>query len=174
LASSKRPEYVHIRASSPDKPNMRVPSDKVEMRMKENGLSWNDEWGWVEGDGSSTPSKGDLSNQSWMEDRSDIPWNSMNKQDQKKYKELLGYRIASKLSGKSPKDWNSMSPKERNKAMFELEKHYEFNQKTKQFIQRDKPLSTGLLSKIGKIAGNAGSWLGNAIKSVATNMGRYN
>jgi hypothetical protein len=173
LASQKRPEYIQIRASSPDKPTMKVPAQKVQMRMRENGLSWNDEWGWIDSS-TQTPSKGDLSNQSWIEDRSDIPWNSMNKQDQKKYKELIGYKIASKLVGKTPKDWNAMSPKEKNKAMFELEKHYEFDQKTKQFVQRDKPISTGLLNKIGNIAAAFGSWAGKGFKDAALKAGRYN
>lgn len=177
ILASKKPEYAKIRAASPDHPEMTIPSRKIEARMKEQGYQWHDDWGWVQNDSGDIPNKLELDKQKWLKEKEHVPWNNLNPKEQNQYKEFLGYRIASRIVNKSPKDWDKLNPNEKKKALNELEKHYEFDKNKKQWVQREKPVDSNFWNKLGSIAKSFGRGVlatGKASTGVAKNLGRYN
>jgi hypothetical protein len=190
ILGSKDENWAKIRAANPAKPQMTIPDKKVSIKMKDEGYGWNDEWGWVIGDQDQpVTSKAELTKQKWLKDKNTLPFEQLSNAEKRQIKEYSGYRVASKLIGKTPQEWDTLSVKEKKKAMQELEKHYNFDNKKKTWVQREKPISSGFWSRLGKIAGglmaggkfaiNKAKQIGDqkdisGLSGIAKNFGRYN
>lgn len=175
ILGSKKPEYLKIRSNFGNNPEMNISSDKTMRRLKDSGYSWNDEYGFIkQADDSTIPSKSEYREQQWLESMKNIPFTSMKKDDQIKYKEITGRQI----TGIDFNTWQKMTPKDKNKAIKKAQEHSQFDNKTKTWKDREKPVKNSLLKRIFTLVGSS---LGKGVSSVSKtisnefqNIGKYN
>lgn len=156
ILGAKDPKQISIRSQNGLNPDFNEPAKKVIRRIQDSGLNWNEDYGWIKADNSGKKilSKNEKEHEDWIKNNEHLPYGAMSNKDKKEYKERSGYRLAARHIGVSPKDWNNLAPADKKKAMNKLQRNYEFDEKAKTWKQREKPLGSGFMSKLGSVLGS--------------------
>jgi hypothetical protein len=177
ILATKKPETISIRSTNGINPSMNVPAKKIGQRIAEQGYTWHGDYGYIKGSGSNVLSKKEQDIETWLNQKETTDFSDMNSQDQKNFVKHSGYRQAAKIAGISPTDFLAADETKQNQMMSKMKNRYEFNKEQKEWLKRDRPVSTSLMNKIGNVMKTlSGKGLGLAKKagSEMKSMGQYN